>query len=201
MYNYDLLLTELKKNLSDERYNHCVNVAKASVKLAEIYGEDKERAYTAGLLHDVVKEMSTEKHIEILRNSDISFKNFEKVSPKVLHGPAGSIYAKKILKITDTGILSAIWYHTTGRENMTLLEKIVFVADYISEERDFFDSPKLRKIAEVDLDEAALHKLSTSIKKCVNFKRAIHSDTIGAYNQLVCKKGEVFKHEFTRKSV
>ncbi len=84
---------------------------------------------------------------------------------------------------------------------MSLLEKIVFVADYISDERDFIDSPEVRKIAQTDINEAVLHKLSKSIKKCVNFKRTIHPDTINAYNQMVSKKGDVIKNELARKSV
>lgn len=201
MYNFDLYLSKLKEKLSEKRYEHSINVSKAAVKLAKIYGEDAEKAYVAGLLHDIAKEMSTQEHIEILKKSDLPFEDFEKVSPKVLHGPAGSVYVKENLKINDEGILNAIRYHTTGRENMTLLEKIIFVADYISDERDFFDSPKVRKIAETDIDEVVLHKLSTSIKKCVNFKRAIHPDTLDAYNQMVWKKGDVIKNDLIRKGI
>lgn len=185
MYDHDFYLTELKKNVSNKRYEHSENVAKAAVKLAEIYGEDAGKARVAGLLHDITKEMTTEEHLEILKKSNLPFENFEKVSPKVLHGPAGSAYVKENFKINDKSILDAIRYHTTGRENMTLFEKIIFVADYISDERDFIDSPEVRKIAETDLNEAVLHKISTSIKKCVNFRRAIHPNTISAYNQIV----------------
>ncbi len=201
MHDYKFYLSELKKKLSGKRYEHSLNVAKSAVQLAEIYGEDKEKAYVAGLLHDIAKEMSPEEHLEILKNSGTSLEDFEKVSTKILHGPAGSIYIKENFKISDKGILNAVWYHTTGRENMTLLEKIIFVADYISEERDFIDSPEVRKIAESDLDEAALHKLSTSIKKCVNFTRAIHACTLGAYNQMIFKKGDVIKNDLIREGI
>jgi nicotinate-nucleotide adenylyltransferase len=193
MYDHNFYLTELKKYLSDKRYDHSVNVANAAVKLAKIYGEDTEKAYIAGLLHDIAKEMSTEEHFEIFKKEGLTLKSFEKVSPKVLHGPAGSLYIKENFKITDKGILDAVWYHTTGRENMTLLEKIVFVADYISDERDFADSPQVRKMAETNLDGVVLRKLSTSMKKCINFRQAIHSDTVNAYNQMVCKKGDVLR--------
>ena len=201
MYDFDLYFAKLKEKISDGRYEHSVNVAKAAVKLAKIYGEDSEKARVAGLLHDIAKEMSTEEHLEILKKSNLPFENFAKVSPKVLHGPAGSAYVKENLKITDESILGAIRYHTTGRENMTLFEKIIFVADYISDERDFIDSPEVRKIAETDINEAVLHKLSTSIKKCVNFRRAIHPDTISAYNQIVWEKGDVIKNDLNRKGI
>ncbi len=188
MYDFDLYHKKLKKMLSEKRYLHSVNVASAALELAEIYGEDKEKACIAGLLHDIAKEMSTKKHLKILRGSGAFFEDFKEVSPKVLHGPAGSVYIKKNFNITDEDILNAIWYHTTGREDMRLFEKIIFVADYISSERNFLDSAEVREIAKIDLDKAALHKLSTTIKKCVILKQAIHLNTVEAYNQLVYAK-------------
>lgn len=191
-YDCDFYREFIKNNLSEKRYIHCLNVAKKAKELAEFYGKDEEKAEVAGLLHDVVKEKSFEEHKKILEETFFSFDEFKDVSYKVLHGPAGKEFVKKKFNISDEEILNGIRYHTTGRKDMTLFEKIIFVADYISEERDWNGVEYVRNLAKEDIDKAVLHKLCKAISNCVMRHQCIHIDTFSAYNQLTNEKKEEF---------
>ncbi len=184
-YNFELYEKELKNKVSEKRFVHSVNVSKMAEKLAKIYGENVEKAKVAGLLHDIVKEMTTEEHLKLLKDSTENLEKFENVSPKILHGPAGSEYIKIHFNIKDEDVLNAVRYHTTGRKNMTLFEKIIFVSDHISEERDWPDVVYLQNLAKTDLNKVVFAKLYTSIKKCINNKQGIHIDTVESYNQVL----------------
>lgn len=192
MNNYNFYREFIKNNLSEKRYIHSVNVAKVAKELAEFYGEDEEKAEVAGLLHDIVKEKSFEEHKKILEEAFLSFEEFKDVSYKVLHGPAGKEFVKKNFGISDEKILNGIKYHTTGRKDMTLFEKIIFVADYISEERDWNGVEYVRNLAKEDINKAVLHKLCKAISNCVIRHHEIHIDTFLAYNQLINDKKEEF---------
>lgn len=190
MNNYNFYREFIKNNLSEKRYIHSVNVAKKAKELAKFYGEDEEKAEVAGLLHDVVKEKSFEEHKKILEEAFLSFEEFKDVSYKVLHGPAGKEFVKKNFGISDEKILNGIKYHTTGRKDMTLFEKIIFVSDYISEERDWNGVEYVRNLAKEDINKAVLHKLCKAVSNCVIRHHRIHMDTFSAYNQLINDKKE-----------
>lgn len=188
MYNWDFYKKELKNKVSDKRYIHSINVLKEAQKLAENYGEDTQKAMLAGLLHDIAKEMSEELQIKILLDAGCDMDKFKNACSKIFHGFAGSEYIKNKFGITDEDILNAVRYHTVGRKNMSMLEKIIFVSDYISAERDFPDTSEVRALAYKDLDAVVLHKLSTSMQKCINSRQAIYPNTVQTYNQLVLKR-------------
>lgn len=187
MYDLEIIYTTLKENLSEKRYQHCLNVADMAKNLAKIYNVDEEKAYVGGLLHDIAKEMSYEEYLRI--EGDVKFypEEFSKENYKIFHGWAASAYAKKYLGIFDEEILNAIKYHTTGRKNMTLLDKIIFAADCISIERSFENIEYFRSIAKVNMDIVIVDKLINALKKCLHNKDFILKNTYEAYNEIILK--------------
>lgn len=180
---------ELAKNtLSERRYIHSRNVAAAAVRLAKKYGEDIVKAETAGILHDITKELKYENQLQIVESGGIILDDVCKKSPQLLHAITGMVYCRDTLGITDTDILNAIKHHTTARANMSLLEKIIFIADFISEERDYPDVDIMRAECEKSLEDGMLYGLGFVIPDLVARKRAIHPDALAAYNELVLNK-------------
>jgi nicotinate-nucleotide adenylyltransferase len=147
---------ELKKiifwRLSERRFNHSLAVAECASKLAELNGADKEKAFTAGLLHDICKEQKKEEQKELLIKSGYADKFGLLESPSLWHGFAGAYYCETELGIDDSEILDAVRWHTTGKPAMTMLEKCLFVGDAVSEDRRYSDIESLRKAAFSDLD-------------------------------------------------
>ncbi|MCL1830319.1 MAG: bis(5'-nucleosyl)-tetraphosphatase (symmetrical) YqeK [Oscillospiraceae bacterium] len=180
---------EARKALSDERYQHTLAVADAAVKLAKRFGEDTEKAELAGLLHDICKEMNKPDLLQMIRGSDTIEKTNLGDCPSVWHSYAGAEYVKEKYGL-DEHIASAIRCHTTGKANMNLLEKIVFLADFISEDRInehkdevitiLFDGRK----QEHTLDLAVYVTIKKQLQHLVNQNRIIHYDSIEAYNYL-----------------
>ena len=185
MYNLEQINEELKKNLSRERYIHCLNVANQAVELAGLYKADEESAFVAGVLHDIAKEMPYSKQLEILQNENYDPSTFTPKSNKIYHGWVGSVYAKNILNIQDKDILNAIRYHTTGRANMSLLERIVFASDCISLDRKYDGIEYFREACKVNLDIVIIDKLSNAMHKYIEKQKIIVQDTYEAYNYLV----------------
>lgn len=180
---------ELAKNtLSERRYIHSRNVAAAAVRLAKKYGEDIVKAETAGILHDITKELKYENQLQIVESGGIILDDVCKKSPQLLHAITGMVYCRDTLGITDTDILNSIKHHTTARANMSLLEKIIFIADFISEERDYHDVDIMRAECEKSLEDGMLYGLGFVIPDLVARKRAIHPDALAAYNELVLNK-------------
>jgi predicted HD superfamily hydrolase involved in NAD metabolism len=116
---------------NEKRYWHTVGVANTCACLAMKYGVDVERAYIAGLLHDCAKCLSDDELIRECEKNGIAVSKYEQQSPYLLHGKVGAYYARTKFQIEDEEILSAISFHTTGKPDMTRLEEIVFIADYI----------------------------------------------------------------------
>lgn len=185
MQSYEYYKNELEKILSSKRFNHSVNVSLMAEKLAKNYGVDSEKAKLAGLLHDICKEKPDEENIEISKKNGY-FGSSDKInSVKILHGPAASFFLKEKYGITDNEILNAVRYHTTGRKNMTLFEKIIFTADYISSERDWPDVKEFQKVAFENIDKVVLKKLSTAIQNCLDRHQSICENTMQLYNELI----------------
>lgn len=172
----------LKERLSKKRLVHSLNVADAARRLAETYGEDSERAYFAGLVHDICKEEKpgTLKKL-ILECEDIT--NIELACEKLWHGPAGSIYIQERLGVADREIIGAVRYHTIGRGGLSRLEEIVYLADLISDDRDFKDVDKMRKLAFSDIERAMLEAVSFSLTSIVKKHGFIPEYSLEAYNQ------------------
>ncbi len=181
----------LSERLQEKRYIHSLNVADSAVILAEKYGADKEKAYFAGLVHDVMKNASEEEQLQIMEKGGIILSCTEKHNKKLWHAMAGECYLRLEMSIDDEDILNAVRYHTTGRAGMSLLEKVVYIADYISEERDYDDVDIMRDLSfNVGLDEAALYALKFSFKSLSKKEKLIHTDSVEYYNELIMQKEE-----------
>lgn len=154
----------LKKSLEKKRYTHTLGVANTAACLAMRYGSDVNKAYLAGLLHDNAKCISTKKKISICEKAGLPVSKIEEKNPELLHSKVGSYLANKKFKVEDSDILNAIYYHTTGRPDMSLLEKIIFVADYIEPNRKVIPGMKeTRSIAFQSLDNALLLILKNTL--------------------------------------
>ncbi len=155
---------KLRKKLKKGRYIHTLGVEYTSVCLAMKYGANLEAAELAGLLHDCAKELPGKKLIQICRLKGEKISKMEYQNSFLLHGKAGACLAKDKFGVDDEDILNAIRYHTTGRPKMTLIEKIVFVADYIEPNRKKADNlTELRQMAFENLDEAVFAILEQTL--------------------------------------
>ena len=183
----------IKKKMSEKRYIHSVNVSNMAVKLAKKYGADELKAELAGLLHDITKEMPDEYHLKLIKNSGIKLNAIEKRSKKLWHSISGALFIQKELHISDEEIINAVRYHTTGRENMTLLEKIIFIADSISEDRKYENIKFIRKVAFEDINESMICCLRLSIENLVFKSKLIAEETFNTYNAMLIKYGSKFQ--------
>jgi len=160
----------IKERLSKKRFNHSMNVAEACFDLAERYGADKKRCYLAGLLHDVMKEDSKEKQREMTIASELAPDPAECETPALWHAVAGAVFVRDELNISDEEIIRAIRFHTIGCAEMSLLEKIVYLGDMISEDRDYKDVDKFRDFCYDDIDKAMsialIYNVQSVCKKC-----------------------------------
>ena len=172
----------LKNRLSEKRYIHSLNVAEASKRLAALYGADENKAYTAGLIHDCCKDTPAGEQLSYMLGNSMELSECEISSAKLYHAMCGSLYVKNEYGVTDADIINAVRYHTTGRKNMSLLEKIVFIADFISDERDYNGVEVMREKAGRSLDEAIVEGLAFTIKDLIDKGVLLHPDTIDAYN-------------------
>lgn len=189
---YKALLREM---LDDYRYIHSLGVAESAKELAEIYNYDSDKAYKAGLLHDIMKNATKDYQLQIMEKGGIILSRAEKNNPKLWHAMAGECYLREEMGITDEELLGAVRYHTTGKAGMNLLEKIVYIADYISKERNYPDVDVMRKLSkEVSLEEASLYALRYSIRKFESMGGIIHTDSVDYYNELIIEK--MRKEEF-----
>ena len=168
---YDQYLDDMEKKLSSHRYEHVKNVAKTAVRLALIFGEDSDKAYTAGLLHDCAKYLDDEAMLAAASQAGIELDEIEKKAVPLVHAKVGAYFARTRYGIEDTDILNAILYHTTGRPGMSMLEKIIYIADYIEPGRKrMVNDDKgesllntARSIATYDLDEALRFILKSTV--------------------------------------
>ncbi len=181
---YESYVDIIRNKLSPYRFNHSLEVAKSAVYLAEKYGGDVEKMYVAGLLHDVLKEADREETFYYVEKYTIPLTVLEKATPKLWHAIVGAEFIKNELGIDDDEIITAVKYHTTGRKNMTLSDKILFIADFISADRDYNGADEMRERAEKSLECAMDMGLSFTITDLVENGKAVHPDTIDAYNDL-----------------
>ncbi|MBQ6837314.1 MAG: bis(5'-nucleosyl)-tetraphosphatase (symmetrical) YqeK [Clostridia bacterium] len=177
----------LKNRLTEKRYTHSLNVADSAKKLARLYGYDEEIAYTAGLIHDCCKDTPAGLQLSYMLENGVELSEYELGVAKLYHSICGSVFVKKEFGIDNQDIINAVRYHTTGRKNMSLLEKIIFIADFISDERDYNGVDIMREKAVKSLDEAIVEGLSFTIKDLIDQGRIIHPDTLDAYNDAMMK--------------
>ena len=173
---------KLAKYLYENRYEHTLGVMFTCASLAMVHGYDLKNAQVAGLLHDSAKCIPNKKKLKICAEHHIPVSDFEKEHPFILHAKLGAYIAKAKYNVTDKEILSAITYHTTGKPDMTMLEKIVYIADYIEPARN--KAPRLteiRRLAFEDLDECMYEILKDTLEYLEENPKEIDSTTRDAY--------------------
>lgn len=159
----DCALRLAKLRLREKRFNHTVNVRNLAVELAQQYGADTKKAAVAALLHDTAKELPREEMLQIIRDNAIISDNAEARPEPVWHGICAAILAETKWGVKDEEILSAIRCHTTGKENMSLLDKIIYLADMTSAERNYPEVDYLRRREKEDIEKAIAEALQMSL--------------------------------------
>lgn len=173
--------------LSEKRYHHSLCVRDAAALLARKYGADEKKAATAGILHDIMKDLPRQEQLERMKLYGVELTRLERNAPKLWHAMLGAAYIRNELHIEDPEILDAVRYHTTGRENMTKMDKVLFVADFISADRDYPGVEKMREAARAGLEEAAVEGIVFTICDLAESRVPIHPDSVAAYNDMVLK--------------
>ncbi|MGE8206173.1 bis(5'-nucleosyl)-tetraphosphatase (symmetrical) YqeK [Heyndrickxia sp. NPDC080065] len=175
------------KQLTEKRYKHTLGVTETAIQLAERYHVDKKKAELAAIFHDYAKFRPLEemKKIIIEQNYDA---RLLKYNPELWHAPVGAYLVEHEAGIQDIEILNAIRYHTSGRRNMTSLEKVIYIADYIEPGRQFLGVEEARNLAEKDLNEALLFAVRNTIVFLMNKNQPVYPDTFELYNDIVIKK-------------
>lgn len=178
------LRKQVKKALKADkkRYKHTLGVADTAACLAMRYGVDMEEAYIAGLLHDCAKCVPDAQKIKECEENGIEISPIERKSPYLLHSKLGAFYAQNIYNIDNKQICDAIKYHTTGRADMTMLEKIIFVADYIEPYRNKADDlDKIRGMAFKNIDETIYEITKDTLEYLGKNNATIDPATIATY--------------------
>lgn len=165
--------------LDSERIAHVAGCESEAISLSRQWGEDEEKAATAAILHDITKRFKTKEQIELCEKFGIVCDEGELAAPKLLHAKTGAAMAKELFGVSDE-IYEAIRWHTTGKPDMTLLEKIIYLADYIEPTRDFDGVEKLRELAYSDIDSAMALGTEMSIEEIRAKGKEPYKDTIEA---------------------
>lgn len=172
----------LEKNLEEKRYEHTIGVADTAACLAMRYGYDVDKAYVAGLLHDCAKCIDNDKKLQLCKKYNVELSKVEKDNPFLIHAKLGAALAREKYGVDDNDILEAIKYHTTGKENMSMLEKIIFSADYIEPGRKkILGLEEIRNTIFVDFDKAIFLILENTIKHLNNKNQTIDDTSLAAY--------------------
>ncbi len=166
--------------LKKSRIEHVAGCELAAVRLAKKYGVDEEIAARCAILHDITKKEKYESQLEMIEKYHIDCDDQMKSTPALLHAVTGAAFAKDIFNITEE-MYSAIKYHTTGKPNMTPLEKIIYLADFSEPSRDFEGVEKLRELCNENLDKAMAYGLELSIKEIQEKGQIPYKDTLEAY--------------------
>ncbi len=182
-YNIYKMQKKLKKYIDEARYVHTLGVMYTAASLAMCHGADIERAQVAGLLHDSAKCIPNSKKLKLCRQNNIGVSEAERKAPYLLHAKLGAYIAREKYHIEDPEILSAIECHTTGKPDMTLLEKIIFISDYIEPLRSKAENlAEVRRLAFQDLDKAVYITMRDTLQYLKRENASLDNQTVVAYN-------------------
>lgn len=157
-------ISVLKRLLKPERFKHSMGVAKYAVMLAEKFGEDTDTAYTAGLLHDIAKNIPYEESLVMCSELEAELDPIEKNIPALVHPKLGAELVKCYFGIQEGAVTSAIRYHTIGRVNMSVMDKIIFVSDMCEQSRNFQGIEDIRAMSQNNLDKAVIMCIDSTVK-------------------------------------
>ncbi|WP_416335237.1 bis(5'-nucleosyl)-tetraphosphatase (symmetrical) YqeK [Anaerococcus sp. DFU013_CI05] len=184
MFNLNLWQEKLINDIGEKRFKHCVRVMETALKLNDSLDDDKVK--TAAILHDCAK-YNEEKYLKLY---GVNIDSYQLQFKAVLHSFLGAEVAKKEYNINDSDVLDAIRFHTTGKADMTDLEKIIYLADAIEPKRDYPDVDHLRKLVKDSLDDALIFSLNHNLNYIIKKNDLIHPLTIEARNFLIKEKNE-----------
>lgn len=179
MLDEEKIVEYLKANLKESRFTHSIGVMNMAVKLAKIHSVDENNAKFAGLLHDVAKNMANSELIDYCKNNNIPLDDVKMQSPGMLHAEVGADIAKNEFG-ANPEIVQAIKYHTLANEEMSDLDKIIYIADLIEEGRELPGLEPIRKMAYEDLDKALVLALEYCIENVKERGKVIHSQSENA---------------------
>ncbi len=191
---YEEYEQEVKKHLTERRFFHSQCVAEQAAHLAALYGADVEKARLAGILHDIMKDTPPEEQLKIMEKFGIMLNKRQSPVPKPWHAAAGAAYIWGVLGVEDPAILGAVECHTWGRKDMSLFDKVLFVADYISADRDYPGVEAMREAAERSLEEAIVKGVAWTLNDLSGQGRPIDPDSVYAYDdalELLKAEGDV----------
>ncbi|MCI8553699.1 MAG: nicotinate (nicotinamide) nucleotide adenylyltransferase [Clostridiales bacterium] len=178
----------IRGRLTDRRFHHSLAVAEQAEQLARLYGADPKKARTAGILHDILKDARPQEQLQILHDFGILLDDVERGAPKLWHARAGAAFLEHVLGVDDRELLDAVRYHTTARAGMTPLDRVLYLADFTSADRDYPDVDVLRALVLKDEEEAMLYALDFTIRELLDKRAAVHSDTVAAYNEWTMRR-------------
>lgn len=165
--------------LKYKRIPHVLGTEQEAIRLAERYGADVEKARRAALLHDITKKLDMADQLALCQRYGIRLDDLEQKALKLLHAKTGAVIARDVFGVDDE-IYNAIWHHTTGHAGMTLLEKIIYIADYIEPSRDFPGVDRLRKVCYENLDAGVLLGLEMTVEEMTAMGNPVHRATLEA---------------------
>ncbi len=175
----------IRERLSDYRFHHSMCVADRAVELAKKYDLDCDKAYIAGLLHDITKEEDLAVQRQLIESDGYKMTELEIGSKNIYHQMSGAVFVKTELGITDDDIIGGIRYHTTGRADMTDFEMLIYLADFTSLDRSYPDVDIMREKSDHSMLDAMLYSLEYTIVKLAKDNKQIHPDTLHCYNWVV----------------
>ncbi|MBT2656743.1 bis(5'-nucleosyl)-tetraphosphatase (symmetrical) YqeK [Bacillus sp. ISL-18] len=178
----------VKVQLTEHRYQHTLGVMETAISLAEKYGADVKKAEIAAIFHDYAKFRPKDEMKEIIMSQGLP-QDLLLYNTELWHAPVGAYLVGKEAGVSDNEVLDAIRYHTSGRPNMTLLEKVIYLADYIEPGRHFPGVEEVREIAKENLEKALVKAIQNTILFLMKKNQTIYPETFYTYNDLISKTG------------
>lgn len=185
MWSEEKIVEYLEEHIPAARVKHILGVVKTSEELSNFYGADCKKARLSAYIHDAAKYTKGHEAISFLEQRGFILSEEDRAMPSLLHGLVGAVIGREVMGIDNDEVFDAARYHTTGRENMTLLEKIIFIADYIEPSRSFKGVEELRELAYKSLDSAILKAIDNTIKYVIDNGKPIHTATIKSRNYIL----------------
>ncbi|MCP8967194.1 bis(5'-nucleosyl)-tetraphosphatase (symmetrical) YqeK [Ectobacillus ponti] len=174
----------VRQQMHEKRYIHTLGVVEAAIALAKRYGADEKKAELAAIFHDYAKCRPIAEMEEIIKREGMAAELLEH-NKELWHAPVGAYLAETEAGIRDPEVLQAILYHTSGHAGMSLLDKIIYVADYIEPGRSFPGVEEVRELAEQSLNQALLQALKNTIRFLLERNQTVYPDTFHAYNAVL----------------
>jgi predicted HD superfamily hydrolase involved in NAD metabolism len=181
--NREKALEIVKQHLTEHRYIHTYGVMETSIELAKRYGADEKKAEIAAIFHDYAKFRDKQEMQRIIEDDNLS-QDLLLYNSELWHAPVGALLVEREVGIEDEAILNAIRFHTSGKEGMTVLDKVIYLADYIEPNRQFPGVEEVRGLAKESLDQALLKALQNTMTFLMKRNQAIYPDTFRFYNEL-----------------